>query len=692
MGITQVFDTSFAGMGALNTLDLSGNELTAVLPGLSSLTALRSLELSNNKLTTVPGLSSLTMLEYVYLRSNQLTTVPDLNSLTALRTLELGGNRLTCVPLTQSRIAGLMDYSGPTVSCYTAMEAAPKPPMDAPNAAAPSPNSRKLLQGERPAKPELPAGWLAYWSDQYKMYYYYNPVAQTTQWDKPTMPSSSAPAPAPSPPSAGGHGAHDWMDGNHIIGPFTLSLPLSMAEFNDDRRAKFIETIARAVGDRLYDFGIPTIGPIDVTIVNVEAISSARSSLLASSIRIDVTVNAKILSFYPWIKGSPSGDMSRGTSIHESLWSLGQGNIIAELSKTGFPGAEPVGPSELMCSKLSAAGPICVCNLCMGVNPGRSTSWTDSSGYCCTSATSRGAGGGMSPFPYGVCLALILAAAVLGILAGCVVYPRQMASALRAAANELGAGQRDSAGVMEMRSIESGTASLLRSAEAPVDEPAEMAMHQVSHACVAVNVIPEGDAVGGTGEGVDAESTEAGPPDATPVANESTADHVEPAKGGGAAAEKEGGAAAKLEKVKKRVDSDSDDDAKPAAKGGGAAAKRAELVGLDTTKPQNAYKSAAQVDDQPQAQECGRQASAHLRADAMTWRGLETFMESLGLSKYAQVLKEQEFADLEALVLLTDENLKEMQVTIGARRKLLTAIRSLQNQHSNPCQPTPGPV
>jgi len=298
----------------------------------------------------------------------------------------------------------------------------------------------------------------------------------------------------------------------------------------------------------------------------------------------------------------------------------------------------------------------------------------------------------MSPFPYGVCLALILAAAVLGILAGCVVYPRQMASALRAAANELGAGQRDSAGVMEMRSIESGTASLLRSAEAPVDEPAEMAMHQVSRACVAVNVIPEGDAVGGTGEGVDAESTEAGPPDATPVANESTADHVEPAKGGGAAAEKEGGAAAKLEKVKKKVDSDSDDDAKPAAKGGGAAAKRAELVGLDTTKPQNAYKSAAQVDDQPQAQECGRQASAHLRADAMTWRGLGTFMESLGLSKYAQVLKEQEFADLEALVLLTDENLKEMQVTIGARRKLLTAIRSLQNQHSNPCQPTPGPV
>jgi len=191
----------------------------------------------------------------------------------------------------------------------------------------------------------------------------------------------------------------------------------------------------------------------------------------------------------------------------------------------------------------------------------------------------------MSPFLYGLYLALILAAAVLGILASCVVYPRQMASALRAAANSLGAGQRDSACVMEIRSIDSGTVSLLRSAETPVDEPAEMAMHQVSRVSVAVNVIPEGDAVGGTGGSVDAESTEAGPPDATPVANESTADHVDPAKGG--AAGKEGGAAAKLEKVKKKVDSDSDDDAKPAAKGGGAAAQRAELVGLDTTKPQN---------------------------------------------------------------------------------------------------------
>ena len=299
-----------------------------------------------------------------------------------------------------------------------------------------------------------------------------------------------------------------------------------------------------------------------------------------------------------------------------------------------------------------------------------------------------GAGGGAVRSVYLdlILPALILAAAVLGILAGCVVYPRHSASVLRAAASALRAGERDNASDMEMRSIEGGTASLLHRVDAQVDVPAEMAMREVSHVSVAINVIPEGDTVGGGGGGLDVERTEAGPPDATLVSNASTAE-AKPAKGGGAAAEKEGGAAAKLEMVKKRVDSDSVgwgdsdsvDNANPAAKGGGAA-KRAELVGLDTTKLQKASTSAAKFDEQPQAQECGRrQASAHLRADAITWQGLEPFMESLGLSKYAQVLKEQEFADLEALVLLTDEDLKEMQVTIGARRKLLKAIKSLQN-------------
>lgn len=43
----------------------------------------------------------------------------------------------------------------------------------------------------------------------------------------------------------------------------------------------------------------------------------------------------------------------------------------------------------------------------------------------------------------------------------------------------------------------------------------------------------------------------------------------------------------------------------------------------------------------------------------------------------AQVLKEQELCAREAIVLLAAEDLKEMQVTIGTRPELLTAIKSL---------------
>jgi hypothetical protein len=81
--------------------------------------------------------------------------------------------------------------------------------------------------------------------------------------------------------------------------------------------------------------------------------------------------------------------------------------------------------------------------------------------------------------------------------------------------------------------------------------------------------------------------------------------------------------------VKKKVDSDSDHDAKPAAKGGGAAAKRAELVGLDTTKPQNASTSAAQVDDQPQA-------SADVKKAAKKPEKRKDKAEYFGLAKYVE--------------------------------------------------------
>jgi hypothetical protein len=62
------------------------------------------------------------------------------------------------------------------------------------------------------------------------------------------------------------------------------------------------------------------------------------------------------------------------------------------------------------------------------------------------------------------------------------------------------------------------------------------------------------------------------------------------------------------------------------------------------------------------------------------WQGLEPFMESIGLGKYTEVLRQQELTDPESLSHVTDDDLKELNITIGARRKLLAAIRRLQGQ------------
>jgi len=86
----------------------------------------------------------------------------------------------------------------------------------------------------------------------------------------------------------------------------SLSLPLSKADFDAEKQAKFKESIARAAG----------APPADVEIDNIEALSSARRRLLASGIRIDVSVKAK--------DKAAADVMSAG---------LTTGNINAELSK-----------------------------------------------------------------------------------------------------------------------------------------------------------------------------------------------------------------------------------------------------------------------------------------------------------------------------------------------------------------------
>ena len=108
-----------------------------------------------------------------------------------------------------------------------------------------------------------------------------------------------------------------------------------------------------------------------------------------------------------------------------------------------------------------------------------------------------------------------------------------------------------------------------------------------------------------------------------------------------------------------------------------------ELLGLASTHPEEpVLVQGEQVPSYEQAQSSMAKSSTVSDAVAVTeavaWQGLEAFMESIGLQKYTDILKQQELTDREALAHITDDDLKELNVTIGARRKLLAAIRRLQ--------------
>jgi Leucine-rich repeat (LRR) protein len=103
------------GLTALKTLDLGGNQLTTVPAELGGLTALKILNLHGIQLTSLPealGWARLTMLIGLDLSQNQLTSVPtQLGALTALKMLYLDGNPLTSVPA-ELKEGGALEKSG----------------------------------------------------------------------------------------------------------------------------------------------------------------------------------------------------------------------------------------------------------------------------------------------------------------------------------------------------------------------------------------------------------------------------------------------------------------------------------------------------------------------------------------------------------------------------------------------------
>ena len=103
LGISALAAGDFDGLTALESLRLQNNQLTTLPAGVfDGLTALESLRLQNNQLTTLPAgvFDGLTALESLRLQNNQLTTLPAgvFDGLTSLTGLDLNDNDLTTLP------------------------------------------------------------------------------------------------------------------------------------------------------------------------------------------------------------------------------------------------------------------------------------------------------------------------------------------------------------------------------------------------------------------------------------------------------------------------------------------------------------------------------------------------------------------------------------------------------------------
>ena len=111
----------------LTSLDLSYNQLSGPIPDLSALTKLTNLDLGSNQLTgSIPDLSELTNLTSLTLGSNQLAgPMPDLSALTKLTSLDLSANQQLCLP-------GGYSFSGLTGAVTAHLQSLNLPTCDVP--------------------------------------------------------------------------------------------------------------------------------------------------------------------------------------------------------------------------------------------------------------------------------------------------------------------------------------------------------------------------------------------------------------------------------------------------------------------------------------------------------------------------------------------------------------------------------
>ena len=351
--LTSLPDTVFTSLTRLQTLNLHNNKLVSLSVSIfSGLTSLTVLGLHGNELRSLPApiFTPLTRLTELYVRCTPYGLAMHAHARFYYCAAESDNAALTCVPLTQARMARLAKYYGPLDSCEVECPVGLQGE-EGDNFGWCSPCASGTFKGaagsDACAGSPCTAGT-------------YGPVGSTSAATATCSPcpastysategagectncpretwsaavgaaseTSCTPCPGDTVSDEGSDEESDCKEpptetiattevalsseATHVV-KLSLLLPLSKAEFGRGKQANFKKSIATAA----------RVSPGNVTIDNMEDYAFARRRLLASGLRIDVSLKAK--------DKEAADDMSAELTV---------GNINAELYKNGFSQAE----------------------------------------------------------------------------------------------------------------------------------------------------------------------------------------------------------------------------------------------------------------------------------------------------------------------------------------------------------------
>uniref|UniRef100_M4ELG1 SAM domain-containing protein n=1 Tax=Brassica campestris TaxID=3711 RepID=M4ELG1_BRACM len=126
------------------------------------------------------------------------------------------------------------------------------------------------------------------------------------------------------------------------------------------------------------------------------------------------------------------------------------------------------------------------------------------------------------------------------------------------------------------------------------------------------------------------------------------------------------------------------DDGSQSGRGGGSGVRdlREKLSGTMTVQPKNSdpLKSKVEAAARPSMKSVATDTETDRKASicyllVQAGGSVDSFLESLGLEKYSTAFKVEE-VDMDALIHMTDDDLKAMLIPMGPRKKILLALGS----------------